>query len=104
MHKAMHPGRTFKRWARRKVKRLAGRKTVRHTKRQREKHFGGPVQRKGGRHDIVPGRTIIEWLTHPEMGRGRVLAHLPGRSLDVEFESGGRPPSGVPIEDVRVLA
>lgn len=56
------------------------------------------------RHDIVPGRTIVEWLSRPELGRGRVLQILPGEMLDVLFELGGRPAAGVPVEEVRVLA
>jgi hypothetical protein len=97
LRKIMHPGKTMKRAIRRKVK----------TKRTRrpnvQRIVGGPVQRKGGSAGIVPGRTIVEWFSHPELGRGRVLAFLPGSALDVEFEAGGRPPCGVPIEDVRVL-
>ena len=69
-----------------------------------ERHFGTPVTRRGGWDSIKPGRTIVEWIPHPELGRGRVLGFMPGKMLDVEFEQGGRPPSGVEIEDVRILA
>lgn len=94
LDKIMHPKRTLRRWGKRKARKLSGRRTYR----------PAPLPRRGGRHDIVPGRTIIEWHDHPELGRGRVLAFLPGSMLDVEFEAGARPPSGVPVEDVRVLA
>lgn len=96
--KIMHPGRTLKRSIKRKMK------TKRTRRPSPSRHFGGPVVRVGGYDSIRPGRTIVEWLPHPELGRGRVLAFLPGRRLDVEFEAGGRPPYGIEIEDIRVLA
>ena len=89
---------------RRRAKKITGRKTVRMSPKRLERHFGSPVVRRGGWDSIRPGRTIIEWLPHPELGRGRVMAFLPGRCLDVEFETGGRPPNGVEIEDIRILA
>ena len=91
------PKRMMKRWVKRKVR---GKRTVRLASREfRDTHV-----RRGGRHDIVPGRTIVEWLPNPYMGRGRVLAYLPGNMLDVEFDQGGRPVNGIRIEEVRVLA
>lgn len=102
-----HPLRSLKRITKRKIKAKTKRFRPKTT---RVKMRGGPSATprarvgSGGRHDIVPGRTIVEWLVHPELGRGRVLAFLPGRALDVVFEAGGRAPSGVPIEEVRVLA
>lgn len=98
------PRRLTRRWFRRKTRRSRTR-TMQSTKRFRNTSHGPPRARvgTGGRHDIVPMRTIVEWLTNPQLGRGRVLAFLPGETLDVEFEQGGRPPSGVPIREVRVL-
>lgn len=94
------PRKLTRRWFRRKTRRV---KTT--TRRPINiKTIGAPRHGSGGRHDIVPGRTIVEWRTAPELGRGRVLAFLPGRQLDVLFDMGGRPPAGVPIEEVRVLA
>jgi hypothetical protein len=98
-----------KRWAKRKARKLSGRKTVGIIRggeltKKGMAAYSTPMQRREGRHDIVPGRSIIEWLLRPELGRGRVLALLPGRLLDVEFEQGGRPPSGVAIEEIRVLS
>lgn len=96
------PRKLTRRWFRRKTRRTRTR-TVASTRKFRPTG-SDPRTRRGGRHDIVPGRTVIEWRTHPELGRGRVLAFLPGRNLDVLFDAGGRPPNGVPIEEVRVLA
>jgi hypothetical protein len=105
------PAKLTKRWFRRKKRKLSGRKTVGIIRggqltKAGSKAFSTPPVRKGsgGRHDIVPGRSIVEWRTHPELGRGRVLAFLPERCLDVEFEAGGRPLNGVPIEEIRLLA
>lgn len=56
------------------------------------------------KHDITPGRTLVEWLQAPELGRGRVCEVWPGDMLDVMFETGARPPRGVPVREVRVLA
>lgn len=102
-----------KRWSRprravkRKVRRAFGTRTTRVMTRGRVTArfaFDDHVRRGHSRHDIVPGRTVIEWRSHPELGRGHVLAYLTSQDLDVRFEAGGRPPSGVPVHDVRVLA
>jgi hypothetical protein len=95
------PKKLIKRWAKRKIRGAKRGRVMASTKRA---SFKATHVRRDGRHDIVPGRTIVEWRTRPEAGRGRVLAYLSARDLDVEFEQGGRPPSGVPIEEVRVLA
>lgn len=97
------PKKLARRWFRRKTRRTRTR-TTRSTREFRRGDGPPPVRRgSGGRHDIVPRRSVVEWLVHPELGRGRVLAFMPGETLDVEFEQGGRPPSGVPIREVRVL-
>jgi len=106
------PKRLVKRWIKRKVRKASGRKTVGIIRggqltKAGKVAFGTstPIRKgTGGRHDIVPGRSIIEWLRHPELGRGRVLAFLPERCLDVLFEQGGRPLNGVPLEEIRLLA
>lgn len=101
------PKRLTRRWLKRKVRKLSGKKTVTLIRGGKlTKAFPTPMVQRGtgGRHDIVTGRSIIEWRTHPELGRGRVLSWMPGRILDVEFEQGGRPPSGVPVEEIRLLA
>lgn len=105
------PKRLMRRWIKRKARKVSGRKTVgvvrggRLTKTAAKKiGYATPPARRGWRHDIVPGRTMIEWLPVPQLGRGRVLAYIPGNRLDVEFEQGGRPPNGVPLEEIRVLA
>jgi hypothetical protein len=95
-------GRFLKRWL--KPRRVLKRKARRAFGKRSHRPINIKTIPRGGRHDIVVGRTIVEWLPHPELGRGRVLAFLPGRHLDVEFEAGGRPPSGVPMEDIRVLS
>jgi hypothetical protein len=97
LRKIASPKRTIKRWAKRKTKKITKRKVV------RMKRPAGTVRRDGW-DSIRPGRSIVEWIPHPECGRGRVLAFLPGRTLEVEFEDGTRPPYGIEIEDVRLLA
>lgn len=104
------PKKLTKRWVKRKTRPTSTKRTtlIRNgqlMKSQAKKlGYAAPPVRRGWRHDIVPGRTVVEWRTAPHMGRGRVLAYLPAERLDVEFESGGRPPSGVPLEEIRVLA
>jgi hypothetical protein len=61
------------------------------------------LARKDGWDSIKLGRTIIEWMPAPELGRGRVLAFEPGRTLLVEFECGVMR-GDIPIEDIRILA
>ena len=92
--RAIVTGKPIRRKARRKAKKLFGTRTHRPRK---------PIQNRQRPNGITPGRTFIEWLTHPELGRGRVIQQLPGNYLDVEFETGGRPPSGVPLEEVAIL-
>lgn len=100
LDKILHPKRTARRAIKRKTKKLSGRRTSRPLR----KELGQRPRAGLARHDIVPGRTLVEWLTSPELGRGTVLAILPGQRVDVQFAAGGRPPSGVPIEEIRVLA
>jgi hypothetical protein len=106
------PARSVGRWAKRKLWRTKTTRVMRHgelgkrVEQKAAKRAGAPdrpMQRRGYRHDFVPGRSIVEWLEHPELGRGRVLALWNGDVLDVEFETNIRPPAGVPIEEVRLL-
>lgn len=101
------PRRLTRRWVKKKARRAFGKRTTRiMVKGQLKKSIGQNygARRGSARHDIVPGRTVVEWRPRPETGRGLVLAWLPGGRLDVQFELGGRPPSGIPVEEIRVLA
>ena len=61
------------------------------------------LARRDGWDSIRPGKTIIEWFPAPELGPGRVLAFMPGRTLLVDFDCGVRR-DGIMIEDIRIIA
>lgn len=97
LRKIRHPMRSLRRFGKRQAKRKFGKRTRRPMK------VPTGLARRDGWDSIRPGRTIIEWLPAPEVGRGLVLAFEPGRTLLVDFE-GSNFRSGIRIEDIRVLA
>lgn len=97
LRKLRHPRRTLKRWVKRRAKRIGGKRTRRPVK------LPTGLSRKDGWDSVRPGRTIIEWIPAPELGRGLVVAFMPGRTLLVDFDGGVRR-DDIMIEDIRILA